>query len=81
MLPGSEGRAAEILKERDRKLEAAREARKQRRVQARQSAQPTQQSLASTGDLKEAHMSISLSINLLAAILSEDKAMSRGGRF
>ena len=54
-----EGRASDILKERDRKLEADREARKQRRVQARQSAQPTQQSLASTGNTQEAHMSIS----------------------
>jgi len=54
-----EGRAGEILKERDRKLEAAREARKRRRAHARQDAQPTQQTLVSTDATQETHMSIS----------------------
>ena len=53
-----EGRAGEILKERDRKLEAAREARKQRRAQARLHAQPPQPTLA-TDATRETQMSIS----------------------
>jgi len=69
-----EGRAGMILKERDRKLEAAREARKLRRAQLRPS-EPIDEAQ------REARGASPLSINPLAASPSGEKSMSRVGPF